>query len=476
MIRLYKSMYIDTKENILHTIDLLNYNVSNISSCYISSIPFHQAIEARNLGVVKELLLRTKANINKYDHRGLTPLHIACMRPNKDGMKELIDEDIRNTVPNVYKIISFAHENRNVDIFRNMLIDYYNKQDYSNNLIGIYRNSDRNIQDIDIEIVRLLLENGANVNKTDKVTKSTPLYHVADYKNTKIMELLILYGAKINIPNICNSYPLHKACTENNIKGVEILLDNNAYTGIISLCSNTPLHISSGCNTSYEILKMLLERGANVNIQSSILKSSPLHIAIRDEQKTKLLLEYKADVNSVNTDNDTPISVAVKRYSGYNICKLLITSFCIKDYTSKNIKSTRGFKINIDCINKNKVLKEIKKKCDSELEILKNVTISNGHTVIDFLKDYSYNLDILSLNKRISTIQFENFEIYGDILRRNIENARHRNLLITGSIDSMDNILCYANKYHYWNIIPLEIKRKIISLLDDNSLCNIIAV
>ncbi|AYP74070.1 ankyrin repeat protein [Fowlpox virus] len=475
MIHLYLSMYIDTKDVILAKLDSFSYKLNKFSS--ISDIPLHQAVETKNLDIVKELLIRGGTNINKYDHRGFTPLHIACMHPNRDGMRELIDEKFKNIIVQKYadRVISIAYFDRNVDIFKNMLLDAFNKQRYPNDILNTYTRNCRDIQKIDTEIVRLLLEYGADVNKIDKNTESTPLHFVADYKNTSIMEFLILYGANVNVPDKCNNYPLHKAICKSNIKGVEILLNNGAYTNVMSLCGNTPLHISSGSTVAYEILKMLLEHDVCVNVQSSILGLSALHIAIRDEQKTKLLLEYKADVNSVNRDNDTPISVAVKKYSGYNICKMLITTLCLQEYTSNDIKNKEGFKINIECISKNKVLKEIKDKCDAELRAIQDMILSNEYTVIEFLKEYSPVLDRLIHNHKISTIPFEKFEIYGDILRCNIKNSRDRNLLIVGAIESMDNILYCEKELTSWNCIPLEIKHKIMTLLDNNSLCNIIA-
>ncbi|QRI43021.1 ankyrin repeat protein [Cheloniid poxvirus 1] len=465
MISLYLSMYIDTKEDILKKIDSFNHYKHYDKLSAFPCIPFHQAVEARNLGVVKELLSRG-VNVNRYDHRGLTPLHIACMAPNKQGMKELISIYIKDKIGYAYKAINTAFHNRNVYIFKSILIDYF-KKEYTSDIVDIKK--------VDTEIVRLLLEYGADVNKVDKNMKSTPLHFVADYNNTNIMEFLILYGANVNIPDKCDNYPLHKAVCKSNIKGVEILLRNGAYTNVMSLCGNTPLHISSGSTVAYEIFKMLLEHDVCVNVKSSILGLSALHIAIRDEQKTKLLLEYKADINSVNSDNDTPISVAVKKYSGYNICKMLVTTLCIQEYTSNDIKNKEGFKINIECISKNKVLKEIKDKCDSELRAIQDIVLSNEYTVIEFLKEYSPILDRLIHNNKISSIPFEKFEIYGDILRCNIKNAIDRNLLILGAIESMDNILYCEKEIISWNCIPLEIKHKIMTLLDNNSLCNIIA-
>ncbi|UOX38551.1 ankyrin repeat containing protein [Finch poxvirus] len=466
MINLYLSMHIDTKEDILEILDSsFNHYKHHDKSSAFPCIPFHQAVEARNLGIVKELL-RRGVDVNRYDHRGLTPLHIACMPPNKQGMKELINIYIKDKIGYAHKAVHTAFHNRNVYIFKSILIDYF-KKEYTSNIVEI--------REIETEIVRLLLEHGADVNKKDKNTDSTALHFIADNKDTRIMEFLILYGAEVNIPDRCDNYPLHKAVSKSNSKGVEILLKNGAYTDVKSLCGNTPLHISSGNIVSYEILKMLLEHGACVNVKSSILGLSALHIAIRDEQKTKLLLEYKADVNTVNDDKDTPISVAVKKYSGYNICKLLITNLCLQEYINKDVRNLEGFKINTECIYNNNVLREIKDKCILELESLKSINITNKYTATDLLKENSPILDRLVYNQKIYTIPFDNFEIYGNLLKCNISNAEDRSLLIMGAIESIDNMFYYEEQSPFWNYIPLEIKHKIISLLDNDSLCNVIA-
>ena len=79
-----------------------------------------------------------------------------------------------------------------------------------------------------IELVKLLLEHGADVNIKDDVDRKTPLYN-ACYKNKlNIAKLLLKHGADVNIKDGYGLTPLYNACYYNNIELIKLLLEHGA--------------------------------------------------------------------------------------------------------------------------------------------------------------------------------------------------------------------------------------------------------
>lgn len=135
------------------------------------------------------------------------------------------------------------------------------------------------VDDGAIEVVRTLLNEGANVNETD-ADEETPLHHAVTNRDDdeELIRLLIKEGADIEAQNLFGETALHLAA-------------NMGKQGIV---------------------KYLLDIGANANA-NNIFKCSPLHVAIRtegDENVVKHLLDAGADVNAKNDSGDTPLHVA----------------------------------------------------------------------------------------------------------------------------------------------------------------------
>ena len=85
-----------------------------------------------------------------------------------------------------------------------------------------------------------------------------------------------------------------------------------------------PLH-SAARHGYLDIVKVLIESGANVEVKEENYDCTPLHYAASNEhlEITKLLVEKKADVNSMNKSNETPLHYTTF-HSHLEITKLLI--------------------------------------------------------------------------------------------------------------------------------------------------------
>ncbi|AYV82252.1 MAG: ankyrin-1-like isoform X1 [Homavirus sp.] len=164
------------------------------------------------------------------------------------------------------------------------------------------------------EIIELLSIYGANIN-AQAHNNSTPLSIAIFRNNIEGVKMLIKCGANVNQRtgnDIYYTTPLHIACTNNGKKIVELLLKHGA-----NICTDSygkyPLHDTY----SVEIIQLLLDYGA---ISDHIFHArdtdgqTPLfHICNNGYViSAKKLLDNGADIDIVDNNGDTPLSIAQK--------------------------------------------------------------------------------------------------------------------------------------------------------------------
>ncbi len=110
-----------------------------------------------------------------------------------------------------------------------------------------------------MEIFKLLLENGADVNKETMLL--TPLMWAVRAGDLRKVKLLLEYGAEVN--KVSNDITaLHIATAMGNPSIVRFLLANEADVNSNSASGCRPIHIAAWCNR-VDIAKILLENGAD---------------------------------------------------------------------------------------------------------------------------------------------------------------------------------------------------------------------
>jgi len=157
-------------------------------------------------------------------------------------------------------------------------------------------------QNVNVKLVELLLEHGAEVSKATITSKATPLY-VAVEKNAscELVELLLRHGADINQPNVDGFTPLYVAA-QNNVKPelMDLLLDHGADVNKATTAGATPLFIIAQQNGNITLAELLLHHGADVN-KATQKGSTPLIMAAERGSSpalVSLLLESGADVDA----------------------------------------------------------------------------------------------------------------------------------------------------------------------------------
>jgi len=163
-----------------------------------------------------------------------------------------------------------------------------------------------------IDVVRVLLDHGANVNMTDKKNK-TPLNLAFSGGHLEIMRMLLEHGADVDVPDRAYGLISHVASQYGQVEVVHLLLRHNANVNAPGYMNWTPLHSASDTGHA-KVVQLLLDHGADINAQSKA-HNTPLRNAVKNGhlKVVRLLLEHGADVN-IRGDNDrAPYQLAESR-------------------------------------------------------------------------------------------------------------------------------------------------------------------
>ena len=164
-----------------------------------------------------------------------------------------------------------------------------------------------------IEIVQLLLDAGADVNLGEKIgnlksNNAQPvlvLYMVCDTYGEKInmdmLKLLLDAGVNVNAMDNLHETALYKAAENGDIDAVRLLLD---YGADVNLGRETPLIAAlydGGENTQAKaIVQLLIDNGADVHRCTDIgLWSTVMLAAVNHPECLQLLIDAGADINYV---------------------------------------------------------------------------------------------------------------------------------------------------------------------------------
>ena len=159
-----------------------------------------------------------------------------------------------------------------------------------------------------IKTAKLLIDNGAYINTKKDNYGDTPLHKI---NNIDIIKLLIDKGTDVNVKNKIGNTPLYYA---KDLEIAKLLIDNGADVNAKNNQGNTPLHYAQ----NLEIAKLLIDNGADIYAKSGG-GNTPLYYA-KDLEIAKLLIDNGADVNAKNKIGNTPLYYA----KDLEIAKLLI--------------------------------------------------------------------------------------------------------------------------------------------------------
>ena len=146
-------------------------------------------------------------------------------------------------------------------------------------------------------------------------------------KESELMNLFCNDINKINEKDECNWTPLYRSIISGNIKATEVLLNNGADPNIQCSMGETPLYQAVDMEKKNHV-KLLLQFGADPNI-CQIDGLSSLHLAVLKQNIIiiKYLLKFKANPNKQSSlYKQTPVHLAIKNNVDSNILLILANS------------------------------------------------------------------------------------------------------------------------------------------------------
>ncbi|KAF8256927.1 ankyrin repeat-containing domain protein [Lactarius quietus] len=145
----------------------------------------------------------------------------------------------------------------------------------------------------------------------------TPLYYAAFCGFYDLTERLIMkHPEQVNAAGGRVVSPLSAALSKRHFRVADLLHSHGAAVGVQNYLGNTPLHPASA-NGQVDIMRWLLDHGADSNACDNILRLTPLYFAAGSMRldAIQVLLEYNVDVNLQNEEGITPLYRASTHHS-----------------------------------------------------------------------------------------------------------------------------------------------------------------
>lgn len=253
------------------------------------SSALHVAVR-RGLPDTVSILLDYNADVNKKDHRGRTPLHMAV---------KVADCTIARTLlcrgADVHSIDSSG----------------YNPLQYASRFGHV-------------ELVRLLLEHNASM--FTKEQKGPSPLHIAAFEGHVPLIDIFSHYVDVNILAVCDDMveraPLHLCAMKGYCEAVRFLLErHSADVNVVSNYGQTPLHaVLSNVHDPQRmrrkedfdrVVELLLKQGVNVNRQDKA-GNTALHLAAQNQfhrAAEAIILQTDTDMHIRNKDNLLPIDL-----------------------------------------------------------------------------------------------------------------------------------------------------------------------
>lgn len=430
------------------TVDNFMTLYNKVSKLQKDYTPLHFAIEMGNFHLVQFLLKLPTVNVNAFTSTGFTGLHMAIKSNNLNITKYLceysnIDLEAASScvgTPLVYATLVSTPGILKILIENGADVNKTFTSDGLNSLMLAIHNEKK-------EQSWILAESGICPSHTD-MKKWNALHYAALFKGSpELFKKLIDIGCDQNGITREGMTPMHHAVISGSIDGVHLLVKTKADVHKTDENGLTALHYAA-YQGHWEIVKILLAAGSRPNKKTNS-KVTPLHFAAKHDRYLVVeeLLKYYVDVNAITMQCNTPlhyaacngnekmVDILLKNGADSNIPNkdndLPIHLACLRGATNV-VKLLYLNGSNIICRNKNNMLP------------LHNAILSSNEELITYL-----------LNKNKSNIDSD---LYNVALRSGNINV------LKVIIDRTDKNM-FRNEMFWYKIIDLSGSLEIIKLV-----------
>lgn len=153
---------------------------------------------------------------------------------------------------------------------------------------------------------------GANVNLRDEQSGTTALEHAVKNANQEMVKLLLQSGANVNAKNENGTTVLMMLDDDATSDLVWDLINAGADVNLKDNSGNTALMQTATENNS-EVLKALLDAGADVNAKNETGRTALMQAASEGlVNNVRLLILAGADINALDEDDDSALALAAE--------------------------------------------------------------------------------------------------------------------------------------------------------------------
>ncbi|XP_059168441.1 serine/threonine-protein phosphatase 6 regulatory ankyrin repeat subunit B-like [Physella acuta] len=278
--------------------------IKNVKSLNKIRRTFLSTVDQGKLDVVS-ILLTHGVNVNSRNSKRQTALIKASEHERLDIVKLLLEHkaNVNLVDKNKKSALCYSVKMKNVEIVR-LLVDNGADVNYRSFTTPLYESCKCGC----FELVKILVEAGADVNKKDN-SGDSPLCKSTCNGNLDIVKLLVKKCADVNEGL---SPPLFYACDNGHVEITNYLIDAGADVNFINSDGESVL-CRSATKGHFDIVKLLLERGAEVNNRINRTGETALLCAVGGDHSSivELLLQYGADVNMVDGERNNALGIAL---------------------------------------------------------------------------------------------------------------------------------------------------------------------
>ena len=282
-------------------------NIHNIEEWYDEKgyNLIHKACIDNKIEILKLLVDKENCYSSSLDLVGQTPLHLASMAGSIDMIKLLSEKgcniDIMNKIGTTALDISF--DNSNLELMMTLL-----RLGADPNLFTFEKSETllhKACKKNNYKYAETLLQNGANVDiQGIDEWGYTPLHWAAQEGNDKIIKLLKSHNAKMDKLDKKGCSTLERAYENDKFETMKTLINCGADPNIFVGNDRRYSLLHEACvNNKYKHAEVLLQNGANVDIQTiDEWGSTPLHWAAEkgNNDIIRLLTKYNAKINKLD--------------------------------------------------------------------------------------------------------------------------------------------------------------------------------
>ena len=310
------------------------------------STPLHNisAKSGTNALKITQLLIEKGSDVNAKTNTKITPLHNVSTQSGENALemaKLLIEKgaDIHSKT-HYYNstCLQYAASRNNSSEMTKLLMSkgaFTNSKDPE-----MVKACYEAIINGNLEIVQLFMEKDVdiiNYNYKGNSYSGPPICAAAQSGNLEICKLLLEHGANINELTLGGETVLHRASSlkysyrneTNYIDVVKFFIEKGVNVNIQDKLGYTALHVLIHYSNNHiwkkeilELGKLLIENGANTNLQNTSSGETPLHIT-RVKEMADILLKNGAKTDIKNVKGKTPKDTS-KRMRAHEVTKLIV--------------------------------------------------------------------------------------------------------------------------------------------------------